>query len=875
MNIIISTILSFALIMLQNISYLQSSAGNQVSSFVMKGEARSLHSQTTASQEVEQIQKILTANSNLASKKFTPIPKSKKKNPKFSETDGVCEGYKPKGLCNAYCVAKKCVGNDSNSCESLRKNALKKTGSSVFPCDDTGPTLIQIDSNLSSGNAGTNFVLSASLLNGGNIDIEEVQLDWIASDGQSNQGSEVSFNFTEAGVYEITASYESNGETISESVTLLVYDIDGNIPDLDLPELIGDANGDGEVNLADALLVKQVTNRLQADLTGEERRNADIDFDGNITELDSKFIAEMHLKGTKLPSYIASDAVLPGAKVLIISPELLEVGMDYQVQVGDASLDVDLFTAIPGYGNFFVPFDYATPNTESVDGGVFPVTVLKNGVAVDEFSLTILPTEPLPDDPRVEIELFFTQLEDIVAIHNQGLLEYAQTAGLNDVEQQAILASSEQALEEILVSITELRSVLARPGSDALAELVLRGMRANGLSEFNEIYEALSNPTSASSLATFSRLSPDEVCDNLIPKLCFAQSAFKGIGLGLKVVSGACDVLLGLTAVAILFPGDGPLGDAVGLATWTLACGRLEASLKLVKVLTSLLGSIDIDLSLKTSTNTPSSGNPATITAAAQPLGLDDLCSIGAGKGAKALSKKLAERVVGEIIRDGATGKLLQGIFQAGGEKLLQKFFDAVQGRVGEILDSSGLDKALSELADYACTAIDSNTGALNLPANRVLKGPNPDFGSLSFNSDGTAEYSCPDPSENVSTGLITFTAEKKLCKTTQIKTISLTCETKPVGITIGDNGSLNDDIFEVVINGSSVLTSSSPTRSISTTVQLPVGQTTVTMLGRAAPDGVGTYFIEFSGASVIGGSPTSGSDLIPGSSKTFTIDVQ
>jgi hypothetical protein len=44
------------------------------------------------------------------------------------------------GLCNAYCEAQNCPDNpDKRSCESLRRNFERKTGSSTFPCDETGP----------------------------------------------------------------------------------------------------------------------------------------------------------------------------------------------------------------------------------------------------------------------------------------------------------------------------------------------------------------------------------------------------------------------------------------------------------------------------------------------------------------------------------------------------------------------------------------------------------------------------------------------------------------------------------------------------------------------------------------------------------------
>ncbi|MHC4090835.1 MAG: hypothetical protein ACYSVY_11270 [Planctomycetota bacterium] len=39
------------------------------------------------------------------------------------------------GLCNAYCEAQDCGINDRPSCEQLRTNLAKHTGTRVFPCD--------------------------------------------------------------------------------------------------------------------------------------------------------------------------------------------------------------------------------------------------------------------------------------------------------------------------------------------------------------------------------------------------------------------------------------------------------------------------------------------------------------------------------------------------------------------------------------------------------------------------------------------------------------------------------------------------------------------------------------------------------------------
>jgi hypothetical protein len=146
--------------------------------------------------------------------------------------------------------------------------------------------------------------------------------------------------------------------------------------------------------------------------------------------------------------------------------------------------------------------------------------------------------------------------------------------------------------------------------------------------------------------------------------------------------------------------------------------------------------------------------------------------------------------------------------------------------------------------------------------------------GTRTFPGDGTADYMCPTQGSS-SADSVTFTVSLQLCDKTQEKTATVSCRSRPVTITMGDNGNLLDDIFEVKVEGQTVLTSSAPVTSISTTINLPVGDHGVQMVGRAAPDGVGTYFIQFSGATVIGGDPLSGSDLTPGVVKSFTIRVQ
>ena len=63
-----------------------------------------------------------------------------------------------------------------------------------------------------------------------------------------------------------------------------------------------------------------------------------------------------------------------------------------------------------------------------------------------------------------------------------------------------------------------------------------------------------------------------------------------------------------------------------------------------------------------------------------------------------------------------------------------------------------------------------------------------------------------------------------EICDKTEEVKVTISCSSRPVTITMGDNGNLLDDIYEVRIQGKTVLTSSSPVRSISTTVNLAAG---------------------------------------------------
>ncbi|MEE2025774.1 IPT/TIG domain-containing protein [Alkalimonas mucilaginosa] len=96
------------------------------------------------------------------------------------------------------------------------------------------------------------------------------------------------------------------------------------------------------------------------------------------------------------------------------------------------------------------------------------------------------------------------------------------------------------------------------------------------------------------------------------------------------------------------------------------------------------------------------------------------------------------------------------------------------------------------------------------------------------------------------------------------------------VYITYGDNGNLLDDVFQLRLNGQIIRNDPSPQRKIGPIeVALTAGQHIVQLVGVEADDGVGTYYIDFSGDVVsVSGDEQEGRDLLPTDIKTYLIEV-
>ena len=644
-------------------------------------------------------------------------------------------------------------------------------------------------------------------------------------------------------------------------------------PELDLPDLLGDMNLDKSISLEDAYSIVKCASGLEPILF-EERKRADLDFDDKITTDDALIVAEAVIDSQLLPRKLLPETASPGKLVTIISPELMSLEGEFTVQVGNSTFIQKPLRVVRGYANIIVPFDPVIPDSMVVTDGIVEVKLLKNGVPVDTFTLNLQKPTPLPDNPREELSLLLDEMIQILTVYESITMEQLSELDLTQENFDILMGIVSVAKIEASQVFNEMKKLLESNEGEELAKLFLLVANANGLEEARMTLQSAlqENAIIPQTFSVFSLARSNSPGDELLKGLCQIKTVVKAINTTSTIISLSCDALLVGTLIAAAVPADGPAVDLTLLGTWVTLCAKAELAISAAKVVTDIVGVADADLNLTAVPANPQSGESVKINVTLEVVGIDDLCGLGANKGLDWIEKKLAERAVHELLRRKASLRAIFRVFQKFGGDYYNMLLEKLQKTAKLAINKTKASQAIESFINGQCDRF----GGVDVPldAKSTIKGPNPNLGTLTFLPDGSAEYICGIcDGQSSCPSSISFTAEKNICGKTKNKTVKVNCQTLAnITITIGDNGSLNDDIFEVRIDGETILTSSSPVRSVSTTIQIPIEDTWVQMIGRAAPDGIGTYYIRFSGASVIGGDHTSGYDLTPGKVKNFFI---
>ncbi|MCI5192640.1 MAG: PKD domain-containing protein [Candidatus Electrothrix sp. AU1_5] len=537
--------------------------------------------------------------------------------------------------------------------------------------------------------------------------------------------------------------------------------------------MIGDIDSDGTITLNDANLVfKHISNTEL--LSSENISSADVDFNGEITTEDAIIIAEAANNSQQIASRILQSEASPGAAITIMSPELLDIEGTFSIEVGNSIYIQNPSRVVRGYATFMVPLDPTVQNSISVTPGPVEVRLLRNGVVVDSYTLKIIKPEPLPDNPKEELRKLLDELIEVLALYESATSEELTSRGISgenyDILQGIITSAKLEATEAFI----NMKEVLEKDGGDELAKLFFIIANANGISNARELLQSIlqENPFHNLRRSSMQGESPGDI---ILTPLCLMKSIVDGVKTTGTIVSFVCDALLAGTLIAAAVPADGPVVDVGLLATWVGLCAKAELGISLANTLVFLIAPLDADLKFDATPLSPQPNESVNIKASIEAIGWDSLCGLGASAGLQWINKKLAERAVGELIRRKVTVRSIFRVFQKFGGDYYNKLLIKLQNSVSTLISQTKIDQAIENFINTGCERF----GGVDmiLDANGILTGPVPNKGNLSFSSDGTAEYLCPDCSSEECLPLIAFTAKKKICGEDKRKTVKIQCE--------------------------------------------------------------------------------------------------
>ncbi len=748
------------------------------------------------------------------------------------------------------------------------------------PCDCSGgggvsATVIAIDVDRTTGFTGTSFQLSGRVVSSPDA-IEK--WDWQLSDGQKLSGQTVSASFSAPGIYsaQLTTT-DQGGQTADAEIGIQVFDpATQAAPELGLPPLVGDVDGDGQITLRDALKIAQHAGRL-TQLPTTSVPAGDVDLDSQTTSDDARLLAQAVAAGQTLPSVLLPDHGMPGGIVNLISPQLLDPVAKIEVEFGNSAWVQQPLRPARGYATLAVPLDVTDRGTVNVTPGPVTVRIRRDGAVVATFIFQVEAPPPLPADPKAELTAFLDDQVSMLELNRDVVNQLLQITDLTDDEKQVLIASYKLAADQLGLEVSKLRALLDQPGGDGLARLFFRYADAVGYPAYRQnltrflAIDAVDIRAKLRALQEEGRTkaSPDE----LLSIFCQIKKIAETIDTGGQILGWTCDLLLASALVAAVVPGVGEIVDFGILLAWANTCGTAQIFLEVPLLIDSFFKDASADLDFTATPEKPDAGETVQLRAKLKLFGLESICSFTLDQSAEKLVEKLAEAAVKQFFRKKLALRALSEILGRLSKKTLATIESRLSDTLGRTIDAAGLSRLLEDFSKKVCSQLNSGS-PIDDDLHGRLTGPEPNVGTLSFSNDGSAQYLCPS-SGSPSAPTVTFTATRNICSEQIKKQVMVSCQSKEVTITMGDNGNLLDDIFEVLVDGVTVLTSSEPVTSTSTTIALQPGDHTVEMIGRAAPDGVGTYFIEFSGATLVSGDPLSGIDLTPGVVKTFIINVQ
>lgn len=737
----------------------------------------------------------------------------------------------------------------------------------------TSNVIVSVDKPLVSVNE--TFVLKAALRG---YNDASPRYRWYLPDGTVVDGAQITRSIAAPGIYPVGLAVKlSDGTLIESGTTVTVLQANGQPPAaLRIPARPGDVDASGGITLLDAMRTYRFVAGANKALTQTQRDAADMDRDGTLSDEDARQILLGAISGSAYIESTSPRVLRPGTIVTIRSSVFANPAGELTVRFSGSNTVQRPTSFVPGVATVEVPYDTVVPGPDTP----LVITVLEGAVERASLRATIQPGIAPVANPQAVVTELLQAIRQALIDNTTRVGDRALAAGLPEAEQQTLRTVALAGEREGVAQIDILIRLINGPGGRRAAQVFAAALQANGYEDLTAAIALLRSPASQSTAPATAALrramgasvaaAADTACDAALAAFCPLKTIASVLDNASFITQVGCTSLLAGLGAAVLFPGDGPLIDVAALSLWVATCSKVQVAIEVAATIGSIVGGVDADLSLTASPTRIGVGESSTLTARLNVGGIDELCSLGAGVGAQRVATKLADRIINRLLTKNTGVMLVKKAFEILGGDFLNTFLTSLSSATATAISKSSLDIAVSAAAQALCPSAGLCNPLINTKG--ALTGANAGLVTASANGAGT--FTCPAKT-STSPNAYTFNAQRDFCGEPLKAQAEVNCAATAVTFTMGDNGTALDDIYEVVVDGTSVLSSNVPVRGVSRTIELSAGLHTVHMLGRAAPDGIGTYYISISGARIVSGDATSGTDLVPGAVKTFVIEVQ
>jgi hypothetical protein len=534
-----------------------------------------------------------------------------------------------------------------------------------------------------------------------------------------------------------------------------------------------------------------------------------------------------------------------------------------------------------GRATALVPLDAVGPATlEPITPATIPVVLMVGGADVERFEFALdNPPEVRGDEPQQLADAMAT----LVAVTEQAEQVIAGTFerfGQTTTDRAMLQSYFRFALGNFRDASQQMTALVATLSPEEARKLGYF-FQVGGLRELDAAARAARLAMASRAAALSAGLSTGPSAGpasgvDLLNLLCATNDATELAGRVDTVLSTAC----GIAAISAALSGffNGPIGPAVAAGLITI-CNGVSFASDTLTVITDILPKAGSTLSI--TAERVSAAPPTFHIRVMAPLERNLLC--GAGSGASGFLMNRVRDLIVRRLSQRLTAWLSFGFirnfpFESRDGSLRRRIVDFMVGQIqslaGVVVTAAGLQEWIDRKKDELCGRFSNGAVAIPIDQLTLLQHDPVGDGTLTRPGAGSNEpavFVCA--AQSTGNRIVRIDAATVACGKTLAGSTTIDCRGVTVTFCQGDNGSALDDIFELVVNGEVLLAPSVPVRRVCGTRMLSPGDHEVLLRGRAAPDNIGTYFIEASPGRLIG-PPLSGTDLTAGRVFRWTLRI-